>query len=219
MRLPVAVLLAVATSVTYVVMVGTAGGQLLDYEMLSWFDPTFTRASGEVPLPLTVPAPALFVGTLIVVCVIGLGRRVIRRTVVAVVLMVVAAALAQLLKVGLARPDLAQQIPYTDNSFPSGHVTVAAICVFAVLLVVPGRAQWFVAVPGFVWVGAVGISTLVAGWHRPSDFLGAVLLAASCYATATAFVVERADHRHSPAGQRHAQGHRVGADHGGGYTA
>jgi membrane-associated phospholipid phosphatase len=190
LRLVVAALLAVAAGLAYVILVRTAGGQAADHWLLSYFDPTFTRASGEVPVPLRIPAPAVFAVTLLAVCVIGLSRRVFRRTTVAVMLMGVAAALAQLLKTGLDRPDLAQRIRYTDNSFPSGHVTVAAVCVFALLLVVPPLARWFVAVPGAVWAGAVGISTLVVGWHRPSDVLGGVLLAAACYAAATAFVVE-----------------------------
>jgi membrane-associated phospholipid phosphatase len=203
-RLFVAALLGVATGLTYFVLVRTASGQAADHRMLSWFDPTLTRASGEVPLPLTVPAPVLFAGTLFAVCVIGLSRRAVRRTVVAVVLMGVAAALAQLLKLALDRPDLAQKIRYTDNSFPSGHVTVAAVCVFALMLVLPTRTRWVVAVAGSVWVCAVGISTLVAGWHRPSDFLGGVLLAATCYAAATTFVVKS-----TPAGYEAQQNNTV----------
>lgn len=194
LRLFVAALLAVATGLTYLILVRTADGQIADRWILSWFDPTLTRASGEVPLPLRIPAPAVFIVTMLVVCVIGLSRKVIRRTVVAVVLMGVAACLAQLLKVALDRPDLGQRIRYTSNSnsFPSGHVTAAAVCVFALMLVLPVSIRWVVAVLGSVWVGAVGISTLAAGWHRPSDFLGGVFLAATCYAVATAFVTENA---------------------------
>jgi membrane-associated phospholipid phosphatase len=191
LRLTVAALLAVATGLTYVVLVHTASGQAADHRMLSWFDPTFTRASGEVPFPLTIPAPAVFTVILIAVTVIGLSRRLARQTLVAVVLMGVAAVLAHLLKAALDRPDLAQRIRYTDNSFPSGHVTVAAVCVFALILVLPPRTRWFVVVVGSVWVVAVGISTLVAGWHRPSDFLGGVLLAATCYAAASAAATVR----------------------------
>ncbi|MBP2326281.1 membrane-associated phospholipid phosphatase [Kibdelosporangium banguiense] len=179
-----------ATVVTYLVLVRTAEGQATDHTVLSWFDPTLTRMSGEVPWPLKIPVTMLFAGTLFVVCAIGLSRRAYRRTVMAALLMGVTAALAQLLKSSLERPDLAHQIRYTENSFPSGHVTVAAVCVFALLLVVPANVRLIVAAPGLVWIGAVGVSTLVTGWHRPSDFLGAVLLAASCYAVATAFVVE-----------------------------
>jgi membrane-associated phospholipid phosphatase len=182
----VAALLAVAVGVTFVLFVCTVEGQLVDHEVMALFDPAFVRASGEVPVPLRVPVAGLFVGTLVVVVVVGLWRRVVRRMVAAVVAMGVTAGIAELLKEGLVRPDLAEELRRTGNSFPSGHVTAAAVSVFALLLVSDGVARWVVGVIGWVWVGAVGVSTLGAGWHRPSDVVGGVLLAAAVYMAATA---------------------------------
>lgn len=190
-RLVAAVLLVVATGVTYLLLVRTESGQEADQRVLETFDPSFTRASGEVPLPLEVPVPALFALALVLVVVIGLARRAYRRTAAAVGLMVVVAGFAQLLKVALDRPNLAERIHSTSNSFPSGHVTVAAMSVFALLLVLP-RLGRFVAAPlGVAWIVAVGVSTLTVGWHRPSDCLGGFFLAAAGYALASACVVER----------------------------
>jgi membrane-associated phospholipid phosphatase len=190
LRWIVAALLAVAMGVTYVLFVWTVEGQVVDHQIMSLFDPTFVRASGEVPVPLQVPVPALFVGTLVVVLVVGLWRRDARRTVAAVALMGVTAGIAEVLKEGLIRPDLAEELRRTSNSFPSGHVTAAAVSVFALLLVSAGAARWVVGLAGWAWVGAVGVSTLVAGWHRPSDVVGGILLAATVYMATTALTRE-----------------------------
>ncbi|MFI5613699.1 phosphatase PAP2 family protein [Amycolatopsis sp. NPDC051903] len=190
-RLVAAAVLAVATGVTYLVLVRTEAGQEADQRILETFDPSFTRASGEVPLPLEVPVPVLFTIALALVVVIGLVRRAYLRTVAAVGLMAVTAGVAQLLKAALDRPGLAEEIHSTSNSFPSGHVSVAAMSVFALLLVVPRLARFAVAPLGLAWIVAVGVSTLTVGWHRPSDCLGGFLLAATGYALASAFVVAR----------------------------
>lgn len=194
-RLTAAALLVVAVGLTYVLLVRTESGQEADQRILETFDPSFTRASGEVPLPLEVPVPALFALALVLVVVIGLARRAHRRTAAAVGLMVVVAGFAQLLKAALERPNLAERIHSTSNSFPSGHVTVAAMSVFALLLVLP-RAARFVAAPlGLSWIVAVGVSTLTVGWHRPSDCLGGFFLAAAGYALASACALERRPQR------------------------
>ncbi|WP_307845035.1 phosphatase PAP2 family protein [Actinotalea solisilvae] len=61
-------------------------------------------------------------------------------------------------------------------SLPSGHTTAAASVAVALLLVVPRRVRPAAAVAGTVYTLATGVSTLVAGWHRPSDVVAAVLV-------------------------------------------
>jgi membrane-associated phospholipid phosphatase len=62
------------------------------------------------------------------------------------------------------------------NSFPSGHTTVVAAGVGALLLVSPRWMRPLVVPLGAFAVSLTGASTVVAGWHRPSDVVGAVLV-------------------------------------------
>ncbi|WP_164987407.1 phosphatase PAP2 family protein [Propioniciclava flava] len=69
--------------------------------------------------------------------------------------------------------------PHLSNSFPSGHAALAwgATCA---LVLAPRTWLRGLALP----VAAVGsllisIGVVAAGWHRPSDVLGAALLAAA----------------------------------------
>lgn len=74
----------------------------------------------------------------------------------------------------LDRPDFALGV---HNSLPSGHVTVVVSAVAALLLVVPPGARAFVAGLGTFATGLTGLSTIVAGWHRPGDVVAALLVA------------------------------------------
>lgn len=93
---------------------------------------------------------------------------------------------ARLLKELITRPDLDVVGSSTHNSFPSGHVAAFAGMVFAVLLVMPPRVRPWLVLPGAVGVTVVVGATMVAGWHRLSDGLGAVLVAATLYCLAVA---------------------------------
>jgi hypothetical protein len=81
-------------------------------------------------------------------------------------------------KVVLDRPDLVGR-PDTlglTNSFPSGHSTVAMSLAVALVLVVPARARLAAAFGGLAYATLVGAGTVTAGWHRPSDVIGAYLV-------------------------------------------
>ncbi|MFS0885792.1 phosphatase PAP2 family protein [Aeromicrobium sp. 179-A 4D2 NHS] len=62
------------------------------------------------------------------------------------------------------------------NSLPSGHVTVVVSAVAALLIVVPPGARAFVAGLGTFATGLTGLSTIVAGWHRPGDVAAALIV-------------------------------------------
>ncbi len=102
-----------------------------------------------------------------------------RRVAVAVVVAIVGANLTtQVFKRMLERPNLiGEAAQAAGNSFPSGHVTIAASLVLAALLVVPRPLRSPVAVVGAAYVGAIAMSTLAAGWHRLGDSIGAILIA------------------------------------------
>lgn len=67
------------------------------------------------------------------------------------------------------------------NSWPSGHTTLVAAAVFALLLVAPGRWRWAVALLGSIVMTLVAWGTVLSAWHRPSDTVGAFLVAAIWY--------------------------------------
>lgn len=79
----------------------------------------------------------------------------------------------------LDRPDFGLGV---HNSLPSGHVTVVAASVGALLLVVPPAVRPAVAGIGTFAIGMTGLSTIVAGWHRPADVAAAlaVVVAWTC---------------------------------------
>lgn len=65
----------------------------------------------------------------------------------------------------------------TSGSFPSGHSAIAAAVALAVAASVGPRLlrRWWG--PLVAWVSLVAAATVAAGWHRPSDAVGGVLLA------------------------------------------
>jgi membrane-associated phospholipid phosphatase len=85
---------------------------------------------------------------------------------------------AQLLQSWLGRPNLLGDAAYAvGNSFPSGHTALVASLGFASLLVVPRALRTPAAILVAVAIAAVGTSTIVAGWHRLADVVGAILIA------------------------------------------
>lgn len=74
------------------------------------------------------------------------------------------------------------------GSFPSGHSTIAAALTLATLAVLPARARRALQVPAIALVGLFAISTVVAGWHRPSDAIAGILLALAAHHVGDALV-------------------------------
>lgn len=62
-------------------------------------------------------------------------------------------------------------------SLPSGHTTVVISIVLAALLIAPHGTRFAITFIGAILATLVGASTVVAGWHRPSDVLAALLVA------------------------------------------
>lgn len=99
---------------------------------------------------------------------------------VRVAVSVIGAALsAELLKRVLPfdpTPTLTGQVT-TSGSFPSGHSAIAAALALAVAASVNPRLARLWWGPLVAWVSLVAAGTVAAGWHRPSDAVGGVLLA------------------------------------------
>ncbi len=182
---------AVATALLYVVAVRTPLGQALD-DLVLWGRPPADadavelawRALATLNLAVVAVATAGLAGIALVV-----GRPVLAAGVV--VIIAGANVTTQLLKeVILERPNLVGSEAYAyGNSFPSGHVTLAASLALAALLVAPRRLRSLVALAGAAYVSVVGMSTLTAGWHRLADAIGAILVALAWAGLVAAVVV------------------------------
>jgi membrane-associated phospholipid phosphatase len=141
----------------------------------------------------------------IVVWGLRLGRR---REVIAAAIVVAGANLTtQLLKTTLehARHKAFEhgiELPW-PNSFPSGHTTAAASIAAALLLVAPVAYRVRAAVAGALLAAAVGISTVVLGWHYPSDVLGGLLVVGAWGFAALAYLRLRGDRDPAPRTDEH----------------
>ncbi len=115
---------------------------------------------------------------LVLVCAaVAMARGKGRLAVASVTAMVGATVTTQILKHFLIeRSDLTDGV-YASNSFPSGHTTVAAAGLGALLLVSPRRMRLVVVPVGAFAVMLIAAATMVAGWHRASDVMAAVLVA------------------------------------------
>jgi hypothetical protein len=77
-----------------------------------------------------------------------------------------------------------------DQSFPSGHAAVAMSLMCALVMVVPYRFRGPVVFLTSLWAASVGVATVTASWHRPSDTIGAGLIVVG-YACAAVAVLAR----------------------------
>jgi hypothetical protein len=62
------------------------------------------------------------------------------------------------------------------NSLPSGHAAAAAAFAVGLVLVLPPAARGVASVVGATYAAVVGVATLSAGWHRPSDVIASYLI-------------------------------------------
>jgi membrane-associated phospholipid phosphatase len=169
-------------ALTCAVFVWTATGQHLDGALAPDTGPggyirqTTLIAPAQRVLSFTGD-PAVLVTLLTLVLLTGVlcGRLLAGLAGVGVTLGSVAAA--GILKLEITRPAFDVAGSTTHNSFPSGHVAGAMGLLLAIMFVLPARARWWLAIPGLVGVSVVAGATMVVGWHRFSDTLGAIALA------------------------------------------
>jgi membrane-associated phospholipid phosphatase len=118
---------------------------------------------------------------LALVCLVGMRRRIPRRTVAAVVLVAGANLTTQILKAVLAHPRYQSLLGYRqvgETAFPSGHSTAVVAMALAWALVLPRSWRPLVLALGAAVAIAVGLSLVVLHHHFPSDVVGGWLVAA-----------------------------------------
>ena len=125
-------------------------------------------------------------GGVVVIVAVMLVRRCWRAGVAAIAVVVVTVGATEVLHAVLPRPGLrAAPQAITGASFPSGTVAIAAGVALGVAVVSSARARPYLAAVGAIWVAVVAAAVQALYWHRPSDVLGASLLACACHAMAT----------------------------------
>jgi membrane-associated phospholipid phosphatase len=168
----------VAFVVLFLFFVRSTRGQLIDTIALASNTLGANRLGGPVNTVLDAISIVAVVIAMFVVGFIALIRRRVALAVTSIVLIGGANISAELLKRWLVRPDLGidEARAAAGNSFPSGHTTIAASVAVAFVLVLPPRARGVGAVVGAVYAALVGVATMSAGWHRPSDAVAAFLV-------------------------------------------
>lgn len=121
---------------------------------------------------ISVPVILLLV---VVIVAVAFARRRLAVGLGAAVVVLASAATSTLVKRIAERPEIAQST--TPNSFPSGHATIALAALFAVLMVTPRRYRPVVTILGAAYAVFVANQTVVYGWHRVSDIVGACAIA------------------------------------------
>lgn len=159
--------------------VGTASGQRLDQLILSGAQDHQGRLSHYAELAVGTVSVPLMAGLLALALVLVLIRRRLSLLAPLALLVVGANITTQVVKhLVVTREALGPGIEVTPNSFPSGHTTLAATAMIALVLT-SGRLRALLAPLGVIWTAAAGVGTLVLGWHRPSDVIGAIIIAAA----------------------------------------
>ncbi len=148
-------------------------GQSWDHEAMST-----VYAGREARLAVLSVLGRVSIGLVAGVLVVCVGAAILRgrRDLAAGALVIVVGSnvTTQLLKNNfLDRPDLGFG---TSNSLPSGHTTVVASAVAAVILVAPAAVRGLLALGGGAAATMTGASTIVAAWHRPADVFAALIV-------------------------------------------
>lgn len=177
-------------SVVAVVALRTGAGQRLDERAMRTV--VAGREAEVTVLSLLGRVSIGAVLTVSAVCVLlALARGRVRLALAALLVIAAANVTTQLLKHVLLERSVLDVI--APNSLPSGHTTVVASAVGALLLVSPRVVRLPVVMTGAFAVAITGASTMVAGWHRPADIIAA--LAVCLGWTAVGAIVAGGSHR------------------------
>ncbi|WEH13099.1 phosphatase PAP2 family protein [Streptomyces sp. VNUA24] len=153
----------------------------------AWIYPLSGAVYGSTPLPpMELSAkPTLMVG-LAVIAILTLLRRCWRQGCAALGVVILTTGGKEVLKSTLPRPDLVGAPEnLLDQGFPSGHTVIPAALTLAAALVASPRVRPYVVTAGVLWLACIAAATATMGGHRPSEVLGATLLACACYGLAT----------------------------------
>jgi membrane-associated phospholipid phosphatase len=186
---------AAAVLVIYLLVVRTYWGQRLDEHAFVGHDFFTSREAQADSFLRIVSIGSLLLATTLVAAVAAVRRRP-RLALLAAASIAGSIVCTEVLKhVILERPAIITS-NIVDNSYPSGHTTIGMAVAVAAMLVVPRRLLLPTALGAGLFGSAFGVAVVAAGWHRPSDAVGAfcvvIAVGALCAALGHAFP-DRAD--------------------------
>ena len=162
----------------YLVAVWTRPGQRFEDAVLRAADLVAGSAQMATALDIldAITLPSV-VAAIVLLILIGLLRRRLLLSFVSVAMVGASIGTTELFQRFLQRPLLlAHGFRREDQSFPSGHTTVAMSLMCALVMVTPYRLRGPVVFLASLWAASVGVATVTASWHRPSDTIGADLI-------------------------------------------
>ncbi|GGL02766.1 hypothetical protein GCM10009769_21120 [Curtobacterium luteum] len=162
----------VIVPLVYAVAVLTPLGQRAEDAALGGVSESDLFGSDTALNVISVPVILLLV---VVMVAVAFARRRLAVGLGAGVVVLASAATSTLVKHIAVRPEIAQST--TPNSFPSGHATIALAALFGVLMVTPRRWRPLITIVGAAYAVFVANQTVVYGWHRVSDIVGASAIA------------------------------------------
>jgi hypothetical protein len=179
---------AIAFVVLYLLAVCTPYGQSVENRFGGYASETWvSRIQYSIGPPPLRFENLTFVAGVALIVLIAVLRRQWRLAVAGAFVPIATAASTYLLnRLVLPRPDISNAPAWlTEVSFPSGHVAVTVGVAAGAILVSTPRARPYVAAAGLLWLAFVAAAVQNLGWHRPSDAIGATLLACISYLIAT----------------------------------
>ena len=174
----------------YLLVVRTYWGQRLDEHAFVGHD-FFAARAAQADDFLRLVSIGSLVLAIVLVAAVAIFRRRPLLALLAAASVVGSVFVTEVLKLFLLeRPPLVASFIF-DNSYPSGHATVGMSVAVAAMLVVPRRLVIPTAIGAGLFGSAFGVAVVAAGWHRPSDAVGAFLVvisvAAACAALSHVF--------------------------------
>lgn len=169
---------AVLLAAVYILAVWTPAGQHFEDQVLNAAARGISGRQEHVAQLMlsTVRKVSLIAAVLVILAIGGLARRAYAAILGAAVI-VAAAVTTQVLQKVVERPILLRSgYRRDDQSFPSGHTTIAMAVLAALVLVVPHRFRWYAVAAAAPAAIGMGIATVTVGWHRPSDTVGSDLI-------------------------------------------
>lgn len=172
-------------AVTYAQGVHTYPGQLLDDDLMRMVSGWFGIDIPQRGLLADAQFPA-FLLALVILGIVLVRRPSIRRTGYAGMVVAGTVAAAFLLKSSMSRPALG--VGAGINSFPSNTVAGFAAVGFTIIAVVSPAVRDVVRLVVIFLLACLSGAVVALQWHRPTDVIGALLLAGAVSMISSAFL-------------------------------
>lgn len=176
----------------YVLMVRTKLGQRFDNAAL--FGSFQQNPSARINDGFFVArwSATAFIAALVVVVTVAVWRRRPGVGVALAVTAVLTVLLTHWLKIDvLPRPTLVtSDFIQFSNTYPSGHTATAVVAALVLVVITPPAYRGVVALVAGSYAAVIAQDVQTAGWHRPSDAIGAAFVAFALVAIVSAGIAQ-----------------------------